>query len=150
MKSGMNHVIYIIEDYAGYDVTQSLDAIQTSISSSQTVNNFFVKRCKNIQETISYLLRMSKFLIKMHQVTTTQPVPGSLTIATWLNSDPRITNRFPHFLQFKNQSSTTKCLSCCAIRGFFGDCIKVGFVECWGCVFEDVDERERGFSGKGD
>ena len=68
MKSGMRHIIYIIEDYAGYDVTQSLEAIQTSISSSQTVNNFFVKRTKNIQETISYLLRMSKFITKMHQV----------------------------------------------------------------------------------
>ena len=64
----MNHVIYIIEDYAGYDVTQFLEAIQTSISSSQTVNNFFVKRVKNIKETISYLVRMSKFLQKLHQV----------------------------------------------------------------------------------
>jgi crossover junction endonuclease MUS81 len=73
----MNHVIYIIEDYAGYDPTQFLEAIQTSISSSQTVNNFFVKRVKNIQETISYLLRMSKFLIKMHQVPPLPPNPKS-------------------------------------------------------------------------
>jgi crossover junction endonuclease MUS81 len=73
MKSGMNHVIYIIEDYAGYDPTQFIEAIQTSISSSQTVNNFFVKRVKHIEETISYLLRMSKFLIKMHQVTPPHP-----------------------------------------------------------------------------
>src|SRR5271169_466648 len=78
MKSGMNHVIYIIEDYAGYDVTQFLEAIQTSISSSQTVNNFFVKRVKNIQETISYLLRTSKFLIKMHQVSLPPPAKNPL------------------------------------------------------------------------
>ena len=68
MKSGMRHIIYIIEDFAGYDVGPSLEAIQTSISSSQTVNNFFVKRTKNIQETVSYLLRISKLMSKMHQV----------------------------------------------------------------------------------
>ena len=66
MKSGMRHIIYIIEDYAGTDVSQFLDAIQTSISSSQTVNNFFVKRVKNVQETICYLQRLSKFLTRLH------------------------------------------------------------------------------------
>lgn len=68
MKSGMRHIIYIIEDYAGTDVSQFLEAIQTSISSSQTVNNFFVKRVKNVQETIWYLQRISKFLTKLYQV----------------------------------------------------------------------------------
>jgi crossover junction endonuclease MUS81 len=68
MKSGMRHIIYIIEDYAGYDPTDFLEAIQTSISSSQVVNNFFVKRTRNIDETTKYLLRMSKSLSKQHQV----------------------------------------------------------------------------------
>jgi len=68
MKSGMRHVIYIIEDYAGFDRPEFIEAIQTAISSSQTVDNFFVKRVKNIQETIGYLQRMSKFLIKIHRV----------------------------------------------------------------------------------
>ena len=68
MKSGMRHIIYVIEDYAGYDVTQFLEALQTSISSSQVVNEFFIKRTKNIDETISYLLRMSKFITKLHLV----------------------------------------------------------------------------------
>src|SRR5579859_244965 len=66
MKSGAKHVIYIIEDYPGTDLSSFLEAIQTSISSSQVVNNFFVKRVRNIQETISYLLRLSKFLTKLH------------------------------------------------------------------------------------
>jgi crossover junction endonuclease MUS81 len=64
----MQHIIYLIEDHAGYDVNQFLEAIQTSISSSQTVNQFYVKRSKNIDETIQYLVRMSKFLAKLHQV----------------------------------------------------------------------------------
>jgi crossover junction endonuclease MUS81 len=68
MKSGMQHIIYLIEDYAGYDVSQFLEAIQTSISSSQTVNQFYVKRSKHIDETIQYLVRMSKFLTKLHSV----------------------------------------------------------------------------------
>jgi crossover junction endonuclease MUS81 len=68
MKSGMQHIIYLIEDYAGYDVSQFLEAIQTSISSSQTVNQFYVKRSKHIDETIQYLVRMSKFLNKLHSV----------------------------------------------------------------------------------
>ena len=72
MKSGMRHIIYIIEDYAGYEPTEFLDAIQTSISSSQVVNNFFVKRTRNIDDTTKYLLRMSKNLSKQHQV-----IPGT-------------------------------------------------------------------------
>jgi crossover junction endonuclease MUS81 len=68
MKSGTRHVIYIIEDYAGFDRPEFIEAINTAISSSQTVNNFFVKRVKNIQETIGYLQRMSKFLTKLHRV----------------------------------------------------------------------------------
>lgn len=73
MKSGMRHIIYIIEDYAGYDPTEFLEAIQTSISSSQVVNNFFVKRTRNIDDTTKYLLRMSKSLSKQHQVTPEAP-----------------------------------------------------------------------------
>ena len=76
MKSGMQHIIYLIEDYAGYDVSQFLEAIQTSISSSQTVNQLFVKRSKHIEDTIHYLVRMSKFLNKLHQVS---PYPILLT-----------------------------------------------------------------------
>jgi len=68
MKSGMRHIIYIIEDYAGYEPTDFIDAIQTSISSSQVVNNFFVKRTTDIEDTTRYLLRMSKILAKHHRV----------------------------------------------------------------------------------
>lgn len=73
MKSGMQHIIYLIEDKAGFEVSGFLEAIQTSISSSQTVNQFFVKRSKHIEDTIQYLVRMSKFLIKLHQVS---PLPS--------------------------------------------------------------------------
>jgi crossover junction endonuclease MUS81 len=73
MKSGMRHVIYIIEDFAGFDRPEFIEAINTAISSSQTVNNFFVKRVKNIQETIGYLQRMSTFLTKLHRVSLLHP-----------------------------------------------------------------------------
>jgi crossover junction endonuclease MUS81 len=73
MKSGTRHVIYIIEDFAGFDRPEFIEAINTAISSSQTVNNFFVKRVKNIQETIGYLQRMSTFLTKLHRVSFLHP-----------------------------------------------------------------------------
>ena len=73
MKSGAKHIIYLIEDWAGYDVTPFLEAIQTSISSSQVVNQFFVKRCVHVDDTIAYLVRMSKYLTKLHRVS---PLPN--------------------------------------------------------------------------
>ena len=69
----MRHVIYIIEDIAGFDASEFLEAIQTSISSSQTVNNFFVKRVKNILETTQYLKRVTHFLTKLHEVSLLKP-----------------------------------------------------------------------------
>jgi crossover junction endonuclease MUS81 len=87
MKSGAKHIIYLIEDWAGYDVTPFLEAIQTSISSSQVVNQFFVKRCGHINDTIAYLVRMSKYLSKLHRVS---PIPNfELTyVESRVDSDP--------------------------------------------------------------
>jgi len=68
MKSGARHIIYVIEEHAGFEIGQFQEAVNTCISSTQSVNNFFVKRVKNIQDTINYLLHMSKALMKLHQV----------------------------------------------------------------------------------
>ena len=67
----MRHIIYIIEELAGFEPPKDfLEAINTAISSTQTVDNFFIKRVKHIEETISYLKGISNMLSKLYQVCT--------------------------------------------------------------------------------
>jgi crossover junction endonuclease MUS81 len=62
-KSGVKNVIYIIEDFSLRDVdVQMRDSIDTAISSTQVVNRFFVKRTSKLDDTIRYLVRMTKLL----------------------------------------------------------------------------------------
>jgi len=67
-KSGVKNVIYIIEDFNLRDVDiQMRDSIDTAISSTQVVNRFFVKRTSKLDDTIRYLVRMTKLLQEIYR-----------------------------------------------------------------------------------
>lgn len=71
-KSGLKHVILIIEDFTLKEADQAMqDSIDTAISSTQVVNGFFVKKTGKLDDTIRYLVRMTKMLEKIYQVTST-------------------------------------------------------------------------------
>lgn len=61
-KSGVRNVTYIIEDYNLGDTGNMREAIETAVSSTQVVNGFFVKRTAKLDDTIRYLVRMTKIL----------------------------------------------------------------------------------------
>lgn len=71
-KSGIRNVTYIIEDYNIGDIGNMRESIETAISSTQVVNGFFVKRTAKLDDTIRYLVRMTKMLEGIY---TRQPLP---------------------------------------------------------------------------
>ncbi|RAK98294.1 crossover junction endonuclease MUS81 [Aspergillus ibericus CBS 121593] len=70
-RSGVKNVIYLIEEF---NVTQDVNSVMASkynemvasaIASTQVVNGYFVKRTKNLDDSIRYLARMTFLLRKM-------------------------------------------------------------------------------------
>lgn len=77
-KSGIKNVVYIIEDYSmGGIEGGTQDAIETAVSSTQVVNGFFVKRTRKLDDTIRYLVRMTKMLEGVYSV------GFSFSFSTW-------------------------------------------------------------------
>jgi crossover junction endonuclease MUS81 len=71
-KSGLKHVVYIIEDFALRETDRAMqESIDTAISSTQVVNGFFVKKTGKLDDTIRYLVRMTRMLEKTYQVLST-------------------------------------------------------------------------------
>lgn len=68
-KSGIKNVIYIIEDFTISSMDGPMQgAIETAISSTQVVNGFFVKKTNKLDDTIRYLVRMTKMLEEVYKV----------------------------------------------------------------------------------
>ncbi|CAG8541288.1 2832_t:CDS:2, partial [Racocetra fulgida] len=68
-KSGASQIIYLIEDYNLEEVAEfGIDAIKTAISSIQMLNGYFLKRTATIDQSIDYLVRMTRMLKAMYEV----------------------------------------------------------------------------------
>ncbi|WEW54966.1 Crossover junction endonuclease mus81 [Emydomyces testavorans] len=69
-RSGVKNVIYLIEEFAFADpssatAARSQEAIASAIASTQVVNGYFVKKTRNLDDTIRYLARMTSLLRRM-------------------------------------------------------------------------------------
>ncbi|KAH8424098.1 crossover junction endonuclease MUS81 [Aspergillus melleus] len=70
-RSGMKNVIYLVEEFNITQDTGSASALKyqemvaSAIASTQVVNGYFVKKTKNLDDTIRYLARMTFLLQKM-------------------------------------------------------------------------------------
>lgn len=73
-RSGISNVVYLIEEFtfshpsaaANGNVPNYQDAVASAIASTQVVNGYFVKKTKNLDDTIRYLARMTFLLRKMY------------------------------------------------------------------------------------
>ncbi|KAF9893100.1 Crossover junction endonuclease mus81 [Aspergillus nanangensis] len=71
-RSGMKNVIYLIEECSiSHDPGSAVTAryqemVASAIASTQVVNGYFVKKTKNIDDTIRYLTRMTFLLDRMY------------------------------------------------------------------------------------
>ncbi|GKT89759.1 crossover junction endonuclease MUS81 [Colletotrichum tofieldiae] len=68
-KSGVKHVVYIVEEIAmdsGY-YSKIEEMIQSATASTQVVNGYFLKKTQKMDDTIRYLARMTFMLKKMYE-----------------------------------------------------------------------------------
>lgn len=77
-KSGARNVTYIIEDYNIGDTGNMREAVETAVSSTQVVNGFFVKRTSGLDDTIRYLVRMTKMLEEIYARRPLPLIPSNL------------------------------------------------------------------------
>lgn len=66
-RSGVQNVVYLIEDFSICDSSSAgalryQDAVASAIASTQVVNGYFVKKTRNLDDTIRYLTRMTRLL----------------------------------------------------------------------------------------
>ncbi|EEP82393.1 conserved hypothetical protein [Uncinocarpus reesii 1704] len=69
-RSGIKNVIYLIEEFAITDsssasAASTREAVASAIASTQVVNGYFVKRTRNMDDTIRYLARTTSLLRTM-------------------------------------------------------------------------------------
>lgn len=69
-KSGVQHVVYIIEDFtiSTERMTNLDEAIESAIASTQVVDGYFIKKTQKLDDTIRYIARMTVILQKMYEV----------------------------------------------------------------------------------
>ncbi|PWW71734.1 hypothetical protein C7212DRAFT_303145 [Tuber magnatum] len=96
-KSGLKHVTYIIEDFTLKEADRTMqDAMDTAISSTQVVNGFFVKRTGKLDDTIQYLVRMTKKLAKEYETKDLNLIPDNLLdSSTYQAFRKHLNDRFP-------------------------------------------------------
>lgn len=82
-RSGVQHVIYIIEEIAMDSASYSRyeESVQTAIASTQVVNGYFVKRTLKMDDTIKYLARLTKMLKRKYEQTELHVIPTKVLTA---------------------------------------------------------------------
>lgn len=82
-RSGVKHVIYIIEDitidpamWQRYE-----EAVHSAIASTQVVNGYFVKRTAKMDESIRYLARLTAMLARKYEGQTLRVIPSRVITA---------------------------------------------------------------------
>ena len=139
-RSGVRNVIYLIEQItlSGELIQKFGEAITSAIASTQVVNGYFVKRTKDLNESIRYLARLTALLKSMYENKPLHIIPTSavsptayLPLLDHLRIDPAHKGReynitFPAFASLASKSDTLtlrdvylKMLMC--TRGISGD-----------------------------
>ncbi|KAI9928910.1 hypothetical protein ASPWEDRAFT_49405 [Aspergillus wentii DTO 134E9] len=72
-RSGIKNVIYLIEEFnvthdsSSANVLKYQEMVASAIASTQVVNGYFVKKTRNLDESIRYLAQMTSLLRKMFE-----------------------------------------------------------------------------------
>lgn len=78
-RSGVKNVIYLIEEFTvihegnAATATKYNDMVASAVAQTQVVNGYFVKRTKNLDDTIRYLARMTFLLRNMYNANSPSP-----------------------------------------------------------------------------
>ncbi|PGH32910.1 crossover junction endonuclease MUS81 [[Emmonsia] crescens] len=111
-RSGVQNVIYLIEDFADVGAAGSkyYEHVSSAIASTQVVNGYFVKQTRNLDDTIRYLARMTKLLREMYTTAstanTTNQSPLSIIPTKHLTSSQSYLDLLKRLRSQKNQTRT--------------------------------------------
>ena len=111
-RSGIKNVIYLIEEFnMTYDSSSASalkyqEMVASAIASTQVVNGYFVKKTKNLDDSIRYLARMTSLLRNMYESPSSTPNTSlSLIPSRQLSSSQAYLNTIDN-LRSQNQSTT--------------------------------------------
>ncbi|QRW00213.1 DNA excision repair protein ERCC-4 [Ceratobasidium sp. AG-Ba] len=66
--TGISHVYYLVEDYDTERIAgQWREQINTSLSSTQVIDRFFLKETTSIEDTLDYLSRLHNTILTLHK-----------------------------------------------------------------------------------
>lgn len=78
-RSGAEKVIYVVEEYNREEAERfGAQAIQTAMSSIQIIDGIYLKRTNSIDETIDYLVSVTKLIERIYANTTLYSIPGHI------------------------------------------------------------------------
>ncbi|KAK3362212.1 hypothetical protein B0T25DRAFT_490052 [Lasiosphaeria hispida] len=82
-RSGINNVVYIVEDIAmdSTHFSKYEEAVQSAVASIQVVNGYFLKRTQMMDETIRYLVSMTNMLKKVYESKPLHVIPTAVITA---------------------------------------------------------------------
>ncbi|KAG4433834.1 hypothetical protein IFR05_010682 [Cadophora sp. M221] len=80
-KSGVKNVIYIIEEMANA-ADRYEEAVASAIASTQVVNGYFVKKTQKMDDTIRYLVSMTKILKEKYETKPLHLIPTKTVTTT--------------------------------------------------------------------
>ena len=115
-RSGMESVVYLVEDFnLGSETEQHYhEHMCSAMASTMAVSGFFVKRTKNVDDTIAYLARMTRLLREQYAGKSLHVIPSNKLDSTVSLSAYRSTLADPHYVTyeaFANLSSKSDTLT---------------------------------------
>ncbi|KAL2852719.1 ERCC4 domain-containing protein [Aspergillus pseudodeflectus] len=122
-RSGIKNVIYLIEEFTVTHESNAATAqryyemVSSAIASTQVVNGYFVKRTKNLDDTIRYLARMTFLLSNMYSASsfssTTCPVNASANPSHTLSLLPsrHLSTSNPYLTTLSNLQATNPSIT---------------------------------------
>lgn len=82
-RSGLRNVIYIVEDFSLDTLNSSRyeEMVQSAMASTQVVNGYFLKRTQKMDDTVTYLARLTKLLKSQYESRTMKVIPTNVLTA---------------------------------------------------------------------
>jgi crossover junction endonuclease MUS81 len=118
-RSGIAHVVYLIEEFtvshssstAAGNMPNYQDSVASAIASTQVINGYFVKKTKNLDDTIRYLARMTFLLRKMYETASCTGDRSSQPSSSSSSSSSNVRAKSVALIPSSNLSSSESYLS---------------------------------------
>lgn len=104
-KTGSKHIFYLVEETTGFNVSDNAEVMKTSIWSTVIYNGFHIKRTKNADTTIQWLIDMSLIIRKIYEI-------KSLVVINHNNLENQA-SYLDSLTEFRREFEKNKEIECC-------------------------------------